>query len=141
MSYDLAVFDPRPELRDPKKFYPWYDERTEWGEELDYNSPANLTPALGRWFEEMAKSFPPMNGPLAYQGDDEDIQSAQADYSLGRDIIYVAFSWSKADDAYEACRKLAEKHGVGFLDASGEGAAWFPDGSGKLQVVHKAGDE
>lgn len=142
MSYDLAVFDPRPELRDARQFRSWYEQSTEWSGELDYDSPEKLTPGLKRWFEEMAVAFPPLNGPLAYEGDDEGVRSAQADYTLGRDIIYAAFGWSKADEAYEACLRLAEKHGVGFLDVSGEqGAAWFPDASGALQVVHAAGDE
>lgn len=142
MSYDLAVFDPRLELRDPKKFYRWYDERTEWEDEIDYNDPANLTPALRAWFDDIIKSFPPLNGPFAYQGDDEESQSMQADFTLARDIIYVAFSWSTAEDAYVACLKLAEKHGIGFLDASGEeGAAWFPSDTGAIEMVHKASDE
>jgi hypothetical protein len=46
MSYDLVVFDPRAELRDRAVFMAWYDARTEGGDGLDYNEPANATPAL-----------------------------------------------------------------------------------------------
>lgn len=37
------------------------------------------------------------------------------DYSLGTSVIYAAFAYSVADEAYTAMRKLAIKHKVGFL--------------------------
>ena len=144
MSYDLAVFDPRPELRDRATFEDWYDERTEWEDELDYNDPANTTPSLQGWFHEMRQVFAPLNGPFAPADAGEGATDKLADYTIGPDIIYVAFSWSSTEEAYELCLRLADKHGVGFLDASGpEGAAWFPSPVGPLEVVHvaEAGDE
>ncbi|MGM9486689.1 hypothetical protein [Ideonella sp. YS5] len=139
MSYDLAVFDPRAELRRREAFEDWYDERTEWEDELDYNDPANASPALQDWFDEMRQLFTPLNGPFAASDAGEGPLDKVADYGIGPDIIYVAFSWSCAEEAYEHCKRLAEKHGVGFLDASGaEGAAWFPSAEGRLQVVHVA---
>jgi hypothetical protein len=137
VSYDLAVFDPRSELRDREAFETWYDERTEWEEDLNYNDPANATPALQAWFHEMRQIFVPLNGPLAdpRAGEDPDVKCA--DYSIASDIIYITFSWSETQEAYEQTKRLAEKHHIGFLDASGdEGAAWFPSISGTLEVVH-----
>ena len=135
MSYDLAVFDPRKELQERAVFDDWYDERTEWEEELDFNEPSNATPSLQAWFHEMRLTFAPMNGP--YQGKIED--EPTADYTICSDLIYVAFSWSDVEKAYELCFKLAQRHRVGFLDASGEeGAAWFPSASGALEIIHRA---
>jgi hypothetical protein len=139
MSYDLAVFDPRPELRDRATFEEWYDVRTEWEDDLDFNQPANATPALQAWFHDIRQTFAPMNGPLASDDvgtkDDELI----ADYTICTDLIYVTFSWGDAETAYAKVKELAAKHQVGFLDASGdEGAAWYPADSSSLEVVHVA---
>ena len=142
MSYDLAVFDPRQELRDPQVFYRWYDERTEWEDDLDYNDPSNLSAALRAWFDEIRAIFPPMNGPHAARSTDNEASENTADFTLANDIVYVAFRWPQAEIAYETCIRLAERHGVGFLDASGnEGAAWFPNENGSLEVLHTAEDE
>ena len=52
------------------------------------------------------------------------------DYSIGHDIIYAAFSWSVAEEAYEQMLSLAKKHDVGFFDVSGEnGDIILPDGT------------
>lgn len=49
------------------------------------------------------------------------------DYSLGSSVIYAAFAYSVADEAYTAMRELAIKHKVGFFDvSSNEGDIIFP---------------
>ncbi|QTN21545.1 hypothetical protein HZ992_15290 [Rhizobacter sp. AJA081-3] len=139
MSYDLAVFDPKAELRDRARFEEWYDMRTEWEDDLDYNNPSNATPALQAWFHEMRQVFAPMNGP--HSSDDVGMNDDEllADYSIANDLIYVTFSWGNAEAAYLKTKELAEGRGVGFLDASGdEGAAWFPGQGASLVVVHVA---
>lgn len=135
MSYDIAVFDPRHELRDRDVFMDWYDAVAEWEDELDYQDPANATPALQAWYREMIDTFPPMNGPDRSPMEDEAQWEWAADYTIAKDIIYVAFGWPKAEQAYETMHRLAAKHGVGFFDASGDGAAWFPIAGG-LEIVH-----
>src|SRR5690606_15004282 len=68
--------------------------------------------------------FPPMNGPFA-SGDHDD--SKVTDYSIGRSVIYSAFAWSVAEDAYSKMRELAIKHSVGFFDVSADdGEILFP---------------
>jgi hypothetical protein len=142
MSYDLAVFDPRSELRDRAVFENWYDERTEWDDGLDYNDPTNATPALQAWLLEIRQRFVPMNGPFAPEYPGEKVGELTADYTIARDLIYVAFSWSDVETAYATCIELAKKHRVGFLDASGdEGAAWFPSSEGAFEIVHTAPQE
>lgn len=51
-------------------------------------------------------------------------------YCIGRDVIYVAFAWSVADEAYKLMRSLAQKHNVGFFDVSTDnGDIILPDGT------------
>jgi hypothetical protein len=139
MSYDLAVFEPRAELRNPEVFDEWYEKRGEWIEEgidgYDCGDPAHATQALRDWFAEMILLFPPMNGPLAADIDDDDAVERAADYSIYPDLIYVSFGWSQAEEACEACVRLAEKHGVGFFDIT-TGGVYFPDATGKLALAH-----
>lgn len=139
MSYDLAVFDPRDELRDRTNFDGWYDARIEWDDGLDYNNPANASTRLQAWFHDIRKTFEPMNGPLSRNEAGEQEEDRLADYVIAQDIIYIAFSWSDAELAHAKVKELAAKHAVGFLDASSmDGAAWFPASSGTLELVHTA---
>lgn len=134
MSYDLAVFDPKLELRDRAAFMDWYDLRTAWPDGMDYNQPSNATAALQGWFREMIETFPPLNGSL--RPADFANNEWTADYSIATDIIYIAFPSDKAGPAYELTRRLAAKHLVGFFDASGDGGAWFPTANGSLNLTH-----
>lgn len=134
MSYDLAVFDPQPQLRDRAAFMSWYDTRTEWADGLDYNEPSNASAALQRWFQEIIVTFPPLNGRL--RPGDFATNEWTADYSIASDLICVAFPSSKSGPAHEVTRHLASKHGVGFFDASGDGGAWFPTVGGTLELAH-----
>lgn len=142
MSYDLAVFDPREDLRDRQAFEAWYDEITEWEQELDFNDPTNVSSALQSWFHEIRQAFVPLNGPFAARNTGKSEEGPAADYTLAPGLIYVGFSWSNAEQAYLKAKQLAQKYKLGFLDASGdEGAAWFPAPGGSYQVVHVASGE
>ncbi|HEY2495114.1 MAG TPA: hypothetical protein VGI33_19670 [Paenibacillus sp.] len=126
MSYDLMVFETTSAPKDKKSFMKWYEQQTEWAEEHSYNDPSVSSEALRNWFFDMKESFPQMNGPYAPSDDILDaLEEAEdhrvSDYSMGRDIIYICFAWSCADDAYKTVRNLAQKHRVGFFDVSGNG--------------------
>ena len=123
MSYDLMVFDPASAPRDEDAFLSWYRAQTEWTEDHSYEDPQITTPALAEWFAAMSKIFPSINGPHAT--DDYDHPNL-TDYSIGRTIIYVAFPWPQAENAYETVTRLAAEHSVGFFDASGNGEVRFP---------------
>ncbi|WP_217648185.1 hypothetical protein [Paenibacillus sp. OK003] len=41
------------------------------------------------------------------------------EYSLGKEMIYAAFAWSVAEDAYKMMHELARQHNVGFFDVNG----------------------
>lgn len=50
------------------------------------------------------------------------------DYSLGSAVIYAAFAYSVAEEAYTTMQKLAIKYKVGFFDVSSDdGEIIFPD--------------
>lgn len=135
MSYDLMVFEKAKAPTTRKEFMAWYEKQTEWSEEHDYQTISVSSPALQKWFMEMIKKFPPMNGEYAPnldpldENEAEDLERHMVDYSIGYDVIYAAFSWSVAEEAYELMRSLAQKHGVGFFDVSAdEGDIILPDG-------------
>ncbi len=124
MSYDLMVFEASKAPKDRKEFMEWFGKQVQWSEEHNYDDHAVSSVPLKLWFEEMAKNFPPMNGPLST--DDYDDPKV-TDYSIGRDVIYSAFSWDIAEEAYPKMRELAIKHSVGFFDVSANsGEILFP---------------
>jgi hypothetical protein len=133
MSYELAVFEPRAELRTRPAFLTWYRDRTSWKGGWDYSDPANAARALQAWYREMIQMFPPLNGPDR----PGNMDLCAADYSIGPDIIYVAFGGGRAADAYETMFRLASRHGLGLFNASGNGEVWFPGFNGPLELIHQ----
>lgn len=122
MSYDLAVFDVTVAPPGRDDFFGWFDQQTEWAEARDYNSPDGASPALREWYQLMIAQFPAMNGPSRFDG----WHSKVSDYGIGQYVIYVAFAWSVAEEAYTAVRLAAEQAKVGFFNASGDGEIWRP---------------
>lgn len=122
MSYDLLVFRagaiPEGE-KDREAFMAWYREQTTWSEDHSYNDPAVSAPNLRAWMTDMTQRFPAMNGPLADAGADPDNLKI-TDYCVGKDMIYMAFSWSVVEEAYGAVKSLAFKHGLDFFDVSAD---------------------
>jgi len=135
MSYDLMVFNIKAAPKTETAFMKWYAEQAEWSEAHSYDDPGNSSAALRNWFMEMIEVFPAMNGPFATEEADDDPNCA--DYTIGKDVIYVAFSWSQAEQGYMRMFSLAEKHHLGFFDpSSSDGEALFPI-DGKLQFISK----
>jgi hypothetical protein len=136
MSYDLMVFEPQAAPKDHVRFLAWYREQTKWNEGHSYGDPAVTSSRLRDWFLEMNRQFPTLNGVSAEDELPQD-EATAADYSIGKEIIYAAFAWSKAAEAYAAVFSLAKAHGVGFFNVSSEGeAVWLPDG-GDLVLAHQ----
>jgi hypothetical protein len=126
LSYDLLVFAPEAAPRDGAAFRAWFEEQAEWSEDHSYDDPAATTSGLASWFHAIRARFPAMNGPFASQNYDD---VRVSDYCIGRHVIYVAFTWSVADEAYAEVRRLAREFEVGFYDVSGDdgdGEIWFP---------------
>jgi hypothetical protein len=135
MSYDLMVFQKNAAPLRKKEFMEWYETQTEWTEDHSYDDPKNTSDELRNWYVEMQESFPDMNGP---NGSDHTENPSKTDYSIGRNVIYAAFSWSQAEIAYQKTTELAAKLNVGFFDASGSCDIWIPDGNGELKKLKES---
>jgi hypothetical protein len=123
------VFEPTAAPRDRQAFLEWYREQTRWSEDHAYDDPKVCSPALQRWFADVAQVFPPMNGPLASENFDD---PHVTDHCCGRTVIYSAYSGSVASAAFERTRELAIAHRVGFFAASeADGELLFPEASQK----------
>ena len=124
MSYDLMVFEPSAAPKSRDQFIGWYREQIKWSEDHDYQNHKVASIALQNWFKEMIEFFPPMNGPLA----SNDVDNPRVtDHCIGRNVIYSAFAWSVAEEAYSKMRELAIKHSVGFFNVSSDnGEILFP---------------
>jgi hypothetical protein len=119
------VFEPTAAPREREAFLAWYRKQTEWSEDHSYNNPKVCSPALQRWFADVASIFPPMNGPRA--ADDCDDPHV-TDHCCGRAVIYSAYAGSVAPAAFEKTRELAIAHRVGFFAASEpDGELLFPE--------------
>jgi hypothetical protein len=130
------VFEKTAAPGNRKDFMEWYEKQTGWNEDHGYDDPAVTSNDLRNWFMAMIKKFPQMNG--LYAPDDEALEEMEemgkdsyvTDYSIGKEVIYAAFSWSLVDEAFETVKQLAKEHGVGFFDvSSNDGEIIFPDGS------------
>ena len=129
MSYDLMVFERTKAPQKRKEFLVWYDKETEWSEEHGYNDPAVTSSALRELYEEMIKTFPNMDASDV-EVEDDDAEAHLTYYSIGHNVIYAAFAWSVAEEAYEKMKALAQKYGVGFFDVSSDdGDIILPDGN------------
>ena len=136
MSYDLAVFDPDTAPKERKAFLIWFGEMTEWAESHGYDDPTVTTPNLRALFMEMITTFPAMNGPFSKEELPVD-EASLTDYCVGKSLIYVGFSWSKADEAHPHLLQLAEKYKVGFFNVSSdESDVWLPNKDEKLVLAH-----
>lgn len=127
MSYDLMVFDIASAPDNKEDFMLWYDRQTRWEEDHSYHDPVNTSEPLKKWFMEMQQHFLPLNGPYSKPDIDNDTVT---DYTIGNHVIYAAFRFSVAEEAYNQMFANAKKYHVGFFDASGSGDIWITDDSG-----------
>ncbi|MBT1687378.1 hypothetical protein [Dawidia soli] len=130
MGYDLMVFNKESAPRSRAQFMQWYEEQTTWVENHGNVGLAHVSRSLRGWLSDMVKVFPAARGPFAHT-----MYNNLADYSIGKDIIYVSFSDAAAKAAYTTSLALAGKYEVGFFDVSTENAAiLFPE-NGRLLAL------
>lgn len=126
MSFDLVVFDQKYAPSDRDEFMDWFKIRSTWGEGHSYNDPKVTTERLQNWFHEMILSFPTLNGPYSTPIIDPSSEMHDnqrlTDYSIGKDMIYISFGWSIAEQAYIETKRLALKHSLGFYNVSDDDA-------------------
>jgi len=136
MSYDLMVFNPEAAPKSHRAFLNWYTNAMEAEDGVCFMDPAIATAQLRAWYAERIEIFPNLNGPGASEELPED-EATASDYSIGKDAIYVCFAWSKAEQAYRACFELAQKHQLGFFDASSHNSeVWLPTPAG-LNIAYQ----
>ncbi|WP_405174336.1 hypothetical protein MHI27_17645 [Paenibacillus sp. FSL H8-0261] len=129
MSYDLMAFETSKAPQERAAFMKWYEQQVQWSEDHAYNDPSVLSEALQRFYSELSEQFPNMNveDEIFEAMEEAGTDNRLTDYSLGTSVIYAAFAYSVADEAYAAMRELAIKHKVGFFDvSSNEGDIIFP---------------
>ena len=130
MSYDVLVLDKHKRFKTGDEFLTWYNQVTKWDVDIDYNDYRHATPSLQSWFLEMKDIVRPMNGEFAPPDDEFDCGNyKEADYTIEKKYIYVAFAWSDAERVYSLVKELAKKHDVAFFDVSGSGDLIYPDGT------------
>ncbi|AIQ24475.1 MULTISPECIES: hypothetical protein [Paenibacillus] len=129
MSYDLMAFETSKAPQERAAFMKWYEQQVQWSEDHAYNDPSVLSEALQRFYSELSEQFPNMNveDEIFEAMEEAGTDNRLTDYSLGSSVIYAAFAYSVAEEAYTAMRELAIKHKVGFFDvSSNEGDIIFP---------------
>ena len=129
MSYDLMAFETSKAPQERAAFMKWYEQQVQWSEDHAYNDPSVLSEALQRFYSELSEQFPNLNveDEIFEAMEEAGTDNRLTDYSLGTSVIYAAFAYSLADEAYTAMRELAIKHKVGFFDvSSNEGDIIFP---------------
>ena len=132
------VFEPEAAPKGHSGFLEWCAEQTKWNEGHSYNDPRVTSARLRAWFLDVIRLFPPLNGVFAEKELPED-EATAADYSIGTQMIYIAFAWSKAELAYQATFDLAAKHHLGFFNISSQDEeVWLPT-EGQLILAHQKG--
>lgn len=129
MSYDLMVFEPSKAPKDRTAFMGWYEQQVQWSEDHNYNDSSFCSEALQRFYGELSEHFPNMNveDEIFEAMEEAGTDNRLTDYSLGSAVIYAAFAYSVAEEAYTIMRELALKHQVGFFNvSSNDGEIIFP---------------
>ena len=71
----------------------------------------------------------PINGEFAPAEEEVGKEEfEQADYSIGRNCIYVALAYSDVGKVGPIAFDLAKKYGLSFFNVSGDGILYYPDG-------------
>jgi hypothetical protein len=128
MSYDILAFDPAAVA--DADFPAWWEVQSQWSEDHSYDDPEVTTANLRSFYNELIRTFPPMNGPDAVTDEDlprdAELVSRMSDYSIGTSLVYGAFSWSQARTARTTFTELAAKHGVAVALVSDDGSILRP---------------
>lgn len=130
MSYDIMVFEDSRAPRTKEEFLAWYDKQTEWGEGHSYSDVSVASPALQAFFKDLLKEYVALEDLDENEEIEEDEEDAKyiRTYSIGRDMIYLGFSYGNAVEISEDIEDLASKHGVGVFLCSGSGEVIFANG-------------
>jgi len=59
MSYDILIFE--PDAVTDEDFPQWWDRVSQWEEPHHYDSIERATPAIGAFYRDLIRAFPPFN--------------------------------------------------------------------------------
>lgn len=117
MSYDLVVFEKRKIPAEPSAFLDWYHEKMEEESQEDISCASE---DLQKFFHEVRRIFPPMNGSLAPDdkilAENPRLEKYLCDYDIREDLIYLSFSYSVSGFAYDTIKRAAYFMDVGFFN-------------------------
>lgn len=119
MSYDLMVFEKRGVPEDQSDFLNWYNQKMECESVQDITA---VSEKLQAFFHSVREIFPPMNGSFAPDdtmlSENPSMEEYLCDYDMRDGIIYLAFSYSVSEFAYNTIKRAAYFAGVGFFNPS-----------------------
>ena len=120
LSADLLVFEKNKVPTEPIEFLKWFYKKSKWESDRDYYDIEGTSENLINFFMEIKKEYPEMNGPYALSDEEiinhPELESKLTDYTIDEDLIYMGFSWSVSEKAYESVQALAYKYNLGFFD-------------------------
>ena len=127
MSYDLCVYSKKAAPKTKSDFHQWYEKILEWDNDgCSYDDIAVCSIEMQQWYKYMLTHFPAMNGRDSESSIEEfskangieydEAFEMTADYSISPDLIYVAFGFSQAEEAYSVVLAKAKELGLGFYD-------------------------
>lgn len=135
MSFDIVIFDmDATGITTRAAFTDWFGKFTDWSDDRGYDITDGSTEPIAGFYREIIKDFPPMNGPLAGNDDDDELDDAYydnpkvTDYSIGVDGIYAAVAYSQAEVFSARVMELAPQFNVGFNFNRDPEAIGRPDG-------------
>lgn len=128
MGYDILIFE--PDAVTDEGFPQWWDRVSRWEEPHHYDSIERAIPAIGSFYRDLVRTFPPFNGPDALSDGEVDARLIQglpvADYTIGEDLVYVGVSWSAANALVTTVSELAWTHRLAVAYVSDDGAIVRP---------------
>lgn len=126
MSYDIAIIDHHKRFETCKEFLLWYNDAVQYLQE-DYQQ---TSPVLQQWFLKIKNHIRPLNGEFAPAAEELDTgEFLEADYSFGKEMIYVSLASTDAHKTSALARDLAKEFGLAYFDISGMSELYNADGS------------
>jgi len=131
------VFEPGAPPSDREGFLIWFRGTVRLQDGHLTTDPSIASPALRAWYRDMKTVYAPVSGPdvpADFAGDDE----RNTDYRFADSAIFARFGWEVSRKAYRKAMKLAQLHGLGLFDASGDTAAvWTATGDDRFLISHR----
>ncbi|MCI8530710.1 MAG: hypothetical protein HFH82_16545 [Lachnospiraceae bacterium] len=128
MSFDLAVFEKNEVTTNQSEFLKWFHQKAECENVSEISCASDK---LQKFFHSIRDIFPPMNGEFSpddkFLSENPEIEKYLCDYTIREDMIYLSFSYSVSEFAYDTIRRAAYFAEVGFFNPSSHSLPIFFD--------------